>query len=55
MKRFWAPWNAEFLEGTVATSPLEEMRRELERLAKKARAVSPEDAFEAAFCHIIEG
>src|SRR5437899_10460588 len=36
-------------------SALEEMRRELERLAKKARAISPEDAPEAAFCHIIEG
>jgi len=36
-------------------SALEEMRRELERLAKKARAISPEDVSGAAFCHIIEG
>lgn len=35
-------------------SALEAMRRELERLAKKARAVSPEEASEASFCHIIE-
>ena len=34
---------------------LEAMHRELERLAKKARVISPEDAPEAAFCHIIEG
>jgi DNA-binding transcriptional MerR regulator len=36
-------------------SALEAMHRDLERLAKKARAISPEDAPEAAFCHIIEG
>lgn len=36
-------------------SALEAMQRDLERLAKKARAISPEDAPEAAFCHIIEG
>jgi hypothetical protein len=36
-------------------SALEAMRRDLERLAKKARAVSPEDAPQASFCHIIEG
>jgi DNA-binding transcriptional MerR regulator len=36
-------------------SALEAMRRELERLAKKARAISADDAPEAAFCHIIEG
>ena len=34
---------------------LEAMHRELERLAKKARAISSEDAPDAAFCHIIEG
>lgn len=34
---------------------LEAMQRELERMAGKARAISPEDAPEAAFCHIIEG
>jgi DNA-binding transcriptional MerR regulator len=36
-------------------SALKAMQRELERLAKKAHAISPEDAPEAAFCHIIEG
>jgi len=45
--------NAEELRQRI--SILEEMRRELIRLAKKAQAVSPEDASEAAFCHIIEG
>jgi MerR family copper efflux transcriptional regulator len=35
-------------------SALETMRRDLERMAKKARAGTPEDAPEAAFCHIIE-
>jgi hypothetical protein len=34
---------------------LEAMQRDLERLAKKARAVVPEDAPGAPFCHIIEG
>lgn len=33
---------------------LEAMHADLERLAKKARAVAPEDAPSAAFCHIIE-
>lgn len=33
---------------------LEAMRRDLERLAQKARSVSPKDPV-AAFCHIIEG
>lgn len=36
-------------------SDLEAMHRDLERLAKKARAISPNDVPEAAFCHIIEG
>jgi MerR family transcriptional regulator, copper efflux regulator len=45
--------NAEELRQRI--SALEAMRRELLRLAKKARAASPEDADEAAFCHIIEG
>src|SRR2546426_11432744 len=36
-------------------SALEAMQRDLERLAKKARAVSTQDAREASFCHIIEG
>lgn len=44
--------NAEELRQRI--SALEEMRRELLRLAKKARAV-PAEASEAAFCHIIEG
>jgi MerR family transcriptional regulator, copper efflux regulator len=34
---------------------LQAMQRELERLANKAHAISPEDVPEAAFCHIIEG
>jgi DNA-binding transcriptional MerR regulator len=34
---------------------LEAMQRDLERLAKKARAIAPEDVPGAAFCHIIEG
>jgi DNA-binding transcriptional MerR regulator len=33
---------------------LEAMRRDLERLAKKARTVCTEEASEAVFCHIIE-
>jgi MerR family copper efflux transcriptional regulator len=33
---------------------LERMRRDLERLSKKARAASPAKARGAAFCHIIE-
>ena len=45
--------NAEELRQRI--SVLEEMRRELLRLAKKARAVPAEGASEAAFCHIIEG
>jgi hypothetical protein len=36
-------------------SALEAMRRDLERLAKKARAVAPGEASTAVFCHIIEG
>jgi DNA-binding transcriptional MerR regulator len=34
---------------------LQAMQRDLERLAKKARASSPEKAPGATFCHIIEG
>lgn len=45
--------NAAQLRQRIAA--LEAMHRELERLAKKARAISPEDAPDAAFCHIIEG
>jgi DNA-binding transcriptional MerR regulator len=45
--------NAAELRQRIAV--LEAMQRDLERLAKKARAISPEDAPEAAFCHIIEG
>jgi hypothetical protein len=33
---------------------LEAMRRDLERLAKKARTVCTDEASEAVFCHIIE-
>ncbi|MGH2571992.1 MAG: heavy metal-responsive transcriptional regulator [Actinomycetota bacterium] len=33
---------------------LERMRRDLERLARKARTTSPGQARHAAFCHIIE-
>ena len=44
--------NAEELRQRI--SALEEMRRELLRLARKARTVSPEDAPDASFCHIIE-
>jgi DNA-binding transcriptional MerR regulator len=36
-------------------SALEAMGRDLERLAKKARAVAPDEAPPAVFCHIIEG
>jgi hypothetical protein len=35
-------------------SALEAMRRDLERMAKNARASTSGDAPEAAFCHIIE-
>jgi DNA-binding transcriptional MerR regulator len=45
--------NAAELRQRIAA--LEAMQRDLERLAKKARAISAEDAPEAAFCHIIEG
>jgi DNA-binding transcriptional MerR regulator len=45
--------NAADLGQRIAT--LQAMQRDLERLAKKARAVSPEDVPEAAFCHILEG
>jgi DNA-binding transcriptional MerR regulator len=45
--------NAAELRQRIAA--LEAMQRDLERLAKKARAISPEDAPEAAFCHSIEG
>jgi MerR family copper efflux transcriptional regulator len=44
--------NAEELRQRIAV--LEEMRRDLLRLAKKARAVSAGGASDAAFCHIIE-
>ena len=44
--------NAAELRERIAV--LQDMQRDLERLAKKARAMSPEDASEAAFCHIIE-
>ena len=44
--------NAEELRQRL--SVLEEMRRELLRLAKKARAFSSEAVAEASFCHIIE-
>jgi len=44
--------NAEELRQRIAV--LEEMRRDLLRLAKKARAVSAADASDAVFCHIIE-
>lgn len=33
---------------------LERMRRDLERLSRKARAMSPAKARSASFCHIIE-
>ena len=36
-------------------SALQALQRELERLAKKAKVISPDDAPQAAFCHIIEG
>ena len=44
--------NAEELRQRIFV--LEDMRRELLRLAKKARATPDEDS-EATFCHIIEG
>jgi MerR family copper efflux transcriptional regulator len=44
--------NAEELRQRIAV--LEEMRRDLLRLAKKARAVSAGDASDTVFCHIIE-
>jgi MerR family copper efflux transcriptional regulator len=44
--------NAADLRQRIAA--LQAMQRDLERLAKKARAISPEDAPGAAFCHIIE-
>ena len=50
---------AALIEGHAAQlreriSALEAMRRELERLAKKARTVSPAETSPAAFCHIIQ-
>ena len=45
--------NASELRQRIAV--LQAMQRDLERLAKKARAISPDDAPAAAFCHIIEG
>jgi MerR family transcriptional regulator, copper efflux regulator len=34
---------------------LKAMRRDLERLARKARSASPNQTGDSAFCHIIEG
>jgi DNA-binding transcriptional MerR regulator len=45
--------NAAELRQRIAA--LQAMQRDLERLARKARAISPESAPAAAFCHIIEG
>ena len=44
--------NAEQLRQRIAA--LQVMQQDLERLAKKARAVTSENASEATFCHIIE-
>ncbi|MGH2728795.1 MAG: heavy metal-responsive transcriptional regulator [Actinomycetota bacterium] len=44
--------HAEDLSERIAA--LERMRRDLERLARKARRVSPREAERASFCHIIE-
>lgn len=45
--------NAAELRTRIAA--LEAMRRDLERLARKARAASPTDLADASYCHIIEG
>lgn len=42
-------------ELTERISALEQMRKDLARLAKRARAAPPGPKREATFCHIIEG
>jgi len=44
-------WHAELAERIAA---LQRMRRDLERLARTARTVSPERLRQATYCHLIE-